>query len=64
MTDAWEFLTRGIVPIPPDVRAAFDGTDFECECGGIVVPQTMSDGVCMACKTRLKLEECEYTEDE
>ena len=60
----WDYLVSGLRPIPPDVRAAFEGTEFNCECGGIVVPQTMETGVCISCKDTVTLEDCEYSEDE
>lgn len=55
-------LLKGIKPIPPDVRTAYEGTEFSCDCGGMVIPQTMDTGVCFSCKATLVLAECDYEE--
>lgn len=61
---AMEDLLSGIKPVPPDVRSAFENTDFTCECGGMVIPQSMEIGICFSCKSECRLENCDYTTDE
>lgn len=61
--DGLAWLLKDMKPMPPEVKAAYQGTEFSCECGGLVIPQTMEDGICFSCKAILKLAECEYEED-
>jgi len=42
-------LSEKLRGVPHEVRDAFEDTTFLCECGGTVLPYTMTRGVCIHC---------------